>query len=306
MVKILEKYQSNINLSNPISIRGLKLIPINFESQHLFENIEIMDSLFKKDQLEVKEIGEGGLVNKVNIFNKSSSDLFIIDGQIITGAKQNRIAHRSAVIPCFSEIIFPVHCIERGRWSYRENREFSGGKFSAGPKMRSDKNIHSKFSEQSAQSAVWENVNNLSLEMDISSETDDMEYILEKSRLKPISLEMDKIEKSKCNGYLVLGAGRPFVEIFSDKKVCKSHTRKSLSSWLADSDSRFYDNDNFYQSKKIKNIDKSLIEKFKSKIIDSSWKTEQPIGKEDAYESIDETGKAIFLDGELLHCYYYL
>ena len=31
----------------------------------------------------------------------------------------------------------------------------------------------------------------------------------------------------------------------------------------------------------------------------------KPIGKEITYESLDETGKAIFLDDQLVHCYYY-
>jgi len=48
-----------------------------------------------------------------------------------------------------------------------------------------------------------------------------------------------------------------------------------------------------------------IKDKFYPKVIDSLWKKEKPIGKEIAYESLDETGKAIFLDDQLVHCYYY-
>ena len=141
--------------------------------------------------------------------------------------------------------------------------------------------------------------------MDMKSDTDDMESLLEKSNFKPKEIEIEKIENSNCNGYLVFGAGRPFIEIFSDKRACISHTKKSISSWLADYDNMFHSNDNISKQSEMDDINKFIKDKFYPKVIDSLWKKEKPIGKEIAYESLDETGKAIFLDDQLVHCYYY-
>ena len=45
--------------------------------------------------------------------------VLILEGDELIGARQNRVANSSVLVPAGSEIILPVLCVERGRWSYR-------------------------------------------------------------------------------------------------------------------------------------------------------------------------------------------
>ena len=126
-------------LSEPLSIGGLKLYPINFNDNKLPFKISTFDQLYDIEKVEANEIGHEGIVGKIQINNKSDDYLVIFDGEAIIGAKQNRISEQTVIILPNDKTVVPVNCVERGRWNFRNERKFSKSNFSASPKMRSRK-----------------------------------------------------------------------------------------------------------------------------------------------------------------------
>jgi hypothetical protein len=53
------------------------------------------------------------------VVNEGTMRVLILEGDELIGARQNRVANSSVLVPAGSEIILPVLCVERGRWSYR-------------------------------------------------------------------------------------------------------------------------------------------------------------------------------------------
>ena len=223
--------------------------------------------------------------------NESSKDLFIIDGEVILGAKQNRISQRSVILEPFSETILPVYCIERGRWQYRARRDFASSKYSAGPKMRAAKNLNMDESHR-AQSEVWDSVSEYSAKINEFSQTDDLNELLDKNPNQLSELDDTTISGLNCNGFIVAGAGRPFIEIFFNKKIFKQYVKKSIHSWLADQDhTGFYTSPNY------------AVDEF----VNSLWRREMPIGKEVSFFSQrNNKGRAIFLGDKFVHGYCFL
>jgi len=53
-------------------------------------------------------------------------------GELLVGAKQNRVLNASIMVAAQSELLVPVSCVERGRWGYRGRSFGSGGSTSHG------------------------------------------------------------------------------------------------------------------------------------------------------------------------------
>jgi hypothetical protein len=66
--------------------------------------------------LRVSEIGEGR-VNELYVDNQSKSYVYIMAGQILVGAKQNRILQHDLLLPPLSgQVAVEAYCVQHGRW----------------------------------------------------------------------------------------------------------------------------------------------------------------------------------------------
>ena len=86
----------------------------------------------------------------------------IPEGEILIGAKQNRVVNVTVLVAAGVKFLIPVSCVEAGRWRYR-SRHFES-KFHSPPSLRHKKlkAIHRNRSESgvaaSDQGEVWEEV----------------------------------------------------------------------------------------------------------------------------------------------------
>ena len=136
---------------------------------------------------------------------------------------------------------------------------------------------------------VWQDIEEFSEKVNYSSDTSDLGEILSSRNNDDLH---DKVKDVNSNGYIVLGTGRPFIEIFSDTKICKKHLNKSIRVWAAD------------ENTVAETFDKpeSYIERFNK----SEWDKDISIGLEDAFSSKDDNnGRAIFHDEKFVHSYMY-
>ena len=181
------------------------------------------DQLHDLEKVEANEIGEEGIVGKIQINNKSDDYLVIFDGEAIIGAKQNRISEQTVIILPNTKTVIPVNCVERGRWNFRDERKFSKSNFSASPKMRSRKaELLKEQRYENVQSQVWDEIDMLSEKVAYSSNTSDLGDVLKNRNTYKFNFNKELINKLSCNGYLVFGTEKPFIELFLIKKFAKS------------------------------------------------------------------------------------
>lgn len=283
------------------SYGGLKLTPIVAPTSNP-ENVRGFDELFDQEQAIASEIGYSGIVTEINLENRSSSYLLLIDGEAIIGAKQNRIAQKSLIIrPHFTQTI-PVNCVEQGRWRYDGDTAFSKSSFSAGPRMRDAKISMLKINKAAdVQHVVWDEVQEVSGRINSGSSTSDLGEILSKNPHLREQEYRDFINNQTCNGYLVEGTGKPYFEVFCNSIICKSYMNKMLRSLLSDCKYK-------YTTKIITDEKKlyvnPLLQHYADQLKNAKWEADNQVGAEDAFISLgDDNGRAISLNGEFVHGY---
>jgi hypothetical protein len=83
-----------------------------------------LDEALASKSLEITEVSESGSVPSLKLKNHADGYVFLMAGEQLIGAKQNRVLNTSMMVAGKSEVPIPVSCVEQGRWSYR-SREFS-------------------------------------------------------------------------------------------------------------------------------------------------------------------------------------
>jgi hypothetical protein len=119
-----------------------------------------LDEALTANKLEVTELGEHGSVPQLKVVNRGDSRVFMMAGEELIGAKQNRVLNVSLMVDATSEQPIPVSCVEAGRWSYRSRRFTSAGTTSPRHLRKlMSKQMHESYktsaSATSDQGAVW-------------------------------------------------------------------------------------------------------------------------------------------------------
>ena len=140
----------------------LSIVQVKHNKQNSFNYISLHNA-FNRKLIEISETSESGQVGQIKVINQSDSHVFIMDGDILKGAKQNRVLNSSVFLAPRSENLIPVSCVEQGRWGYNSNK-FSPSDEIAYRKIREEKNQDiyynkSSFKHFADQGKVWRNVN---------------------------------------------------------------------------------------------------------------------------------------------------
>ena len=292
---ILNIQFDDVHFLNDVKFGSVEFQPLKFLFKNKPKNLKSIDQLFDEDLVSIEEIGLDGHVEEVNVKNYSKDFLFVADGEAIVGAKQNRIAERSVVVPPYFSQRIPVKCVEQYRWGYKEGIEFAKSDFVLHPKAREEKaELLKKGENNKIQNAVWDNIECLSAKHEVECNSMNLGDILDNSKKYYDFDYFDRVRELEFNAYIVSGAGRIFIEFFYDNEVCKRHVKKSIKGWMADNDDI---------NKSIKINKEEVVKSF----IKSEWAEEESISVEQAYSSdLKNNGRCVFFAQNLIHAYYYV
>jgi len=154
-----------IRLGDTIQFKNLSIVPLFYNNTSSLNYISLKNGLEKK-LLEVTEVSEGGSVPTLKVINNAKKPLFILDGEELIGAKQNRIVNTSMLLAASSNCQVPVSCTERGRWRYN-SRNFSDSGVVMSSKARYSKServyksLMNKRGYNAEQSEVWNDIEHM-------------------------------------------------------------------------------------------------------------------------------------------------
>lgn len=153
--------------------RQLRVVPILGPS-HTEPAYQLLDGS-TLSRVRITEISAAGSVPELLVQNDLDERVFLMDGQELRGAKQNRILNTDVLVPVHSKLKIPVSCVEQGRWR-QTSGSFVPGK-AASHRTRSGKTQRVYASLQrnegydADQSEVWNEVSHSLASASVVSQT---------------------------------------------------------------------------------------------------------------------------------------
>jgi hypothetical protein len=199
-----------------------------------------LDEALSQNELEVTEVSEGGSVPTLKVTNKSDHRVFLMAGEHLIGAKQNRVLNTSIMIEKKSEVPIPVSCVEQGRWSYRSRNFGSHGTTSHG-KLR--KMMTTSVTESylacaapiSDQGEVWNEVNRKLTSMGSVSGSHAMEQVYEDHGKKLEDFTKELLVPEGCDGAVFVVHGQVAgIDLFDQSGTLKKLWPKLLRGYAID------------------------------------------------------------------------
>src|SRR5690606_16547180 len=89
---------SRLSLGAPQSFRGLVAVPL-VDRAATPSGLLTLDEALASGAAEVTEVSEAGAVLHLRLLNRGAGQLFLLDGEELAGAKQNRILNLSLLVP---------------------------------------------------------------------------------------------------------------------------------------------------------------------------------------------------------------
>jgi hypothetical protein len=282
---------------------ALSIVQIATDNRDTFNYIT-GDAAIEKKLIEVIEVSEGGSVNNLTVINHSKDFIFMMDGDILVGAKQNRVLNTSVLLNPESKTIIPVSCIESGRWRYK-SRGFSGSDYSAPAFMRAEKaqqvknNLEAKGKFESNQSGIWDSVAAYERRTNFISDTSNLSDIFDNKKSDFDAFIKDIKPEKEANGISVFVKEKLLsLDLFNRSDVYGRYFPKILRGAAMEV---------FSMGPAEKKIDKAeasfktldFLDKFGT--LDFSLHKAVAAGEEKRFETEELTGFELAYNGNMIH-----
>lgn len=288
------------------SFNNMSVLQFATKKQNTFNYISAGKAVEKK-LIDIMELNESGSVNNIKIINNSDNFVFLSDGDILKGAKQNRVLNTSVFIGPKSQNIIPVSCVEQGRW-HADNEtklKFELDNFSAPISIRKSKfndvlkNLSEKKGHYSNQSKVWDNVKAYSLNRRVISDTDSLNDVFEARQSELNDFVKNFNSETDMNGLAIfIGKKLQSVEIYNRTDIYAEYFLKNIRT-AADEIISNKNLDEPVNSEKAEQELKKILEKLK--VVDFKRYPGVVLGKEKRFQDDLMTAFILQYEKEKIH-----
>ena len=210
-----------VKVGKPTVYRNLALYPLMGPERHL-PSCYPLDRAISEEVLHIRELNEGGSVNLLTVENTGDRAVFIMAGEILSGAKQDRVLQHDLWLPPHSgRVEVGVYCVEHGRWTYRDPKKTFASKSTL-----SNASVRAAAQLERSQGAVWKSVDDTNRGAGVAAPTQSLNSAYED---KHFSRQVDEYSRrfegmldehpGMC-GVLVQVQNRfTTVDLFPDRKI---------------------------------------------------------------------------------------
>lgn len=231
MDEVLQQALFDLEIRDPVSHGLLHIFPLRGGTCGE-QDISLLEGGLRAGTLHIEELHEAGSVPELRVANEGALRVLILEGDELIGARQNRVANSSVLVAAESELVLPVSCVERGRWSYC-SREFTADNCSPHLALRrlKSKSVHNSLKHgrghRSDQGAVWNEVDRKACLHEAPSPT----HALQDSRSHLSEKLADEFPQGACGVAVSLGERPALLEVLAGPRSFARVSRKLLSGY---------------------------------------------------------------------------
>ena len=296
----LIEYLSKIETGETQRFKNISVVPLFYAGAGTVDYLTLKEALDKK-AIAINEVSAGGSVPELVVDVNDDINVLILDGEELSGAKQNRILNTSVLLWGKSKTTVPVSCTEQGRWRH-VSKSFHDSEHVAHYPMRMAKQVsvshalRAKQGFRSDQHGVWAEISELQHKANVVSETHAMRDVYE-SKKGELDEYLKMFEhKPGQRGVLVFINGEAAgLDIVSRDAAYRIYHDKLLRSYCIDA---------VYRSRQDnREPGPAKTKEFLEKISGCSESKYKSVGKGDdhRFEGKGITGAALEVEGEVLH-----
>ena len=168
---------ADIELGQAMHYENLTIYPLVGRNGHE-PGYSLLAGAIQEKTVDVEEASEEGDVPTLRVNNRGLRPVMITEGEILVGAKENRVVNITIIVAAGRSITLPVSCVEQGRWSYT-SRHFDAA-YCAPPSLRAAtaRSVQRRRAEtgraESDQAEVWQGVSDCLCALEAPSPTDSL------------------------------------------------------------------------------------------------------------------------------------
>jgi hypothetical protein len=151
-----------LHLSEPVTCDALTIYPL-LRDAHPDRDYLTLDEALARKSAAITEVSHAGHVPELMFRNLGDAAVFLLDGEELVGAKQNRVLNISILAPAHRDTVIPVSCVEAGRWHHvsADFKSAERAQFSASRAKRAaavSEHIVASGFRRSDQAEVWSDI----------------------------------------------------------------------------------------------------------------------------------------------------
>jgi hypothetical protein len=256
-----------VTVGRAYTTRNLVVFPLYLDGRGDPTGYATLDESIANGWLKVYEHGSGR-VQEVVVQNVSRNTIFLMAGEIISGAKQNRVVRTDVLLrPEGPEVVVPVYCVEQHRWAGKD--AFTTEKSFANNELRY------KAQAGAGQDAVWEEVARVAKAAGVESETSDFQDIIRDEATRKAVAEYDRCmprPPRRCIGAAIaINNGIVGVEVFAGEGLFAALWPKIRRGYGLDAYPLYDDWDKLEHSRLFDFIDERDVRRFLDQVYDARF-----------------------------------
>ena len=160
MTAMLHAFLDSTELGAATQLGPVTLVPLLLQDAADVLEIAILD----EESARVREVSESGVVGRLRVESLTPLPLLLVAGELVQGAKQNRLVNASVLVEPGGEHDISVSCVEQGRWAFGARRGFASAGATAPWRLRSSAALRASRSRRHTgrhdadQSTVWSDI----------------------------------------------------------------------------------------------------------------------------------------------------
>lgn len=298
----LEEYLHSLKIGDAQHYENLTVFPLIASQQ--YEPVYItLDEALEQNLLEVREVSDAGRVNEVFLSNKSEHIILLVDGDILTGAKQNRVVNVSILVAAHAAQSIPVSCVEQGRWrhvadTFTGSRNFSFTNLRRQKAAQVAESLCTRGDFSADQGAIWDEVARKQQAMGVHSATGAVNEVYEHHmpRMEEFSAAFS-VSEGQVGNIVFLRDKFICLDAFDSTVSLSKLHRKMIESYTLDALEK--------SKQKQKQPDYENASQLLTKVIAAAAVTERypsvGLGEDLRIHTEDLNGSCLMLDGKVVH-----